>query len=196
MIGSRPDVIVGGGGATGCSIAYRLAERSWRVLPFERREIASGASGRNGEMTGARPAFHFREARAGDDGDPRRKGSATHLAVDTLGRLLALHVTPANERERDQVAAAFVAAGYTGEQPATDAGAHGIRLEVVNLPEVKRGVVLLPRRPVVERGVAGWRVRRLAPADEPLPETVAGLHVVALACLMLHRLLTAGVQRP
>src|SRR5437764_11983225 len=69
-------------------------------------------------------------ARAGYDGHKRRKGSKVHLAVDTLGHLLALHVTPANEQERAQVAAlskqvqavtgenvalVFVDQGYTGE---------------------------------------------------------------------------------
>ncbi|MDP9474004.1 MAG: IS5 family transposase, partial [Chloroflexota bacterium] len=43
-------------------------------------------------------------ARAGYDGHKRRKGGKTYVAVDTLGHLLALHVTPANEQERDQVA--------------------------------------------------------------------------------------------
>jgi transposase len=43
-------------------------------------------------------------ARAGYDGYKRRKGSKTHAAVATLGHLLALHVTPANAQDRDQVA--------------------------------------------------------------------------------------------
>ena len=42
-------------------------------------------------------------ARAGYDGHKRRKGSKVHLAVDTLGHLLALHVTPASAQEREQV---------------------------------------------------------------------------------------------
>ena len=64
----------------------------------------------------------------------------------------------------------------------------GIRLEVVKLPEAKRGFVLLPRRWVVERSFA-WtsRFRRLARDYERLPETVAGLHFIAFSCLMLHR---------
>ena len=41
--------------------------------------------------------------RAGYDGAKRRKGSKVHMAVDTLGHLLALHVTPADEQDRDQV---------------------------------------------------------------------------------------------
>ncbi|MDP9358743.1 MAG: IS5 family transposase, partial [Chloroflexota bacterium] len=117
-------------------------------------------------------------ARAGYDGHKRRKGSKTHVAVDTLGHLLALHVTPANEQERDQVAilaaavqastgdhveVAFVDQGYTGDKPTTAAEAQGLRLEVVKLPEAKRGFVLLPRRWVVERSFA-WVAcfRRLA----------------------------------
>ena len=150
--------------------------------------------------------------RAGYDGYKRRKGSKTHAAVDTLGHLLALHVTPANAQERDQVAllaaavqeatgatveVAFVDEGYTGEEPAAAAAAHGIRLEVIKLPEAKRGFVLLPRRWVAERSFA-WaaRFRRLARDYERLPETVAGLHFLAFACLMLHRLLTVAVQSP
>lgn len=41
--------------------------------------------------------------RAGYDGGKRKKGSKVHIAVDTLGQLLALHVTPANEQDRAQV---------------------------------------------------------------------------------------------
>ena len=87
------------------------------------------------------------------------------MAVDTLGHLLALHVTPANEQERDQVAIlaekvqaetgesvelAFVDQGYTGEDADADAVSYGIHLEVVSLSEAKRGFVLMPRRWVVE----------------------------------------------
>jgi transposase len=99
--------------------------------------------------------------RAGYDGHKRRKGSTTHSAVDTLGMLLAVHVTAANEQERAQGATlaqavqevtgdhgevAFVDQGYTGEQAEQAAAEHGIRLEVVKLPEAKKGFVLLPRR--------------------------------------------------
>jgi transposase len=139
--------------------------------------------------------------RAGYDGHKRKRGSKTHIAVDTLGHLLALHVTPANEQDRTQVEelaqqvqevtgqsveVAFVDQGYTGEQPAQDAQAHGLQLEVIKLPEAKKGFVLLPRRWVVERSFA-WatRFRRLARDYERLPETLAGLHYLAFATLML-----------
>lgn len=150
--------------------------------------------------------------RAGYDGHKRRKGSKIHAAVDTLGELLALQVTPANASERKQVGAlaeavqevtgqsvelGFVDQGYTGDDPAAAAAEHGIRLEVIKLPEAKKGFVLLPRRWVIERSFA-WaaRFRRLAKDYERLPETVAGLHFVAFACLMLHRLVTVAAQSP
>lgn len=143
-------------------------------------------------------------ARAGYDGHKRKKGSKIHMAVDTLGHLLALKVTPANEQERAQVAAlaadvqaatgqrvelAYVDQGYTGEQAEDDAADHGIHLEVVKLTEAKRGFVLLPRRWVVERSFA-WlaRFRRLARDYERLPTTLAAFHFIAFAILMLKRL--------
>jgi transposase len=139
--------------------------------------------------------------RAGYDGAKRKKGSKTHIAVDTLGHLLALYVTPANEQDRAQVQAlaqhvqevtnqsveiAFVDQGYTGEEPAQAAQAEGLRLEVVKLPQAKKGFVLLPRRWVVERSFA-WtsRFRRLARDYERLPETLQGLSFLAFAFLML-----------
>src|SRR6185295_2440601 len=76
--------------------------------------------------------------RAGYDGYKRRKGSKVHIAVDTLGHLLALKVTPANEQERAQVrdlardiqdatgqnvSVAYVDQGYTGDDAAQQAAA-------------------------------------------------------------------------
>ena len=149
-------------------------------------------------------------ARAGYDGYKRRRGSKVHLAVDMLGQLLAVRVTPANEQERAQVAAlaeavqaatgdtvevAFVDQGYPGEAAAEAAAASGIRLTVVKLPTAKRGFVLLPRRWVVERSFA-WmaRFRRLARDYERLPETLAGLHFLAFAMLMVKRFITFMVE--
>src|ERR1700679_2165884 len=143
-------------------------------------------------------------ARAGYDGAKRRKGSKVHAAVDTLGHLLALHVTPADEQDRAQVEKlaeavqkvtgenidlAYVDQGYTGENAAQTAEKHGVRLEVVKHTEVKRGFVLLPRRWVVERSFA-WaaRFRRLARDYERLAKTLAALHYLAFAILMLANL--------
>jgi transposase len=148
--------------------------------------------------------------RAGYDGHKRRKGSKVHMAVDTLGQLLTLLVTPANEQDRaqvgelakqiqevtgDSVEIAFVDQGYTGEKAAAAAEEHGIRLEVVKLPTTKRGFVLLPRRWVVERSF-GWmtRFRRLVRDYERLADTLAGLHFVAFAMMLAHRFVTFMVQ--
>ena len=145
-------------------------------------------------------------ARAGYDGHKRKKGSKVHMAVDTLGHLLALRVTAANEQEREQVAElaeevqqataqtvelAYVDQGYTGERAAEAASTHGIQLEVVKHTEAKRGFVLLPRRWVVERSFA-WlaRFRRLARDYERLSDTLAGMHFIAFASLMLKNFLS------
>ena len=142
--------------------------------------------------------------RGGYDGAKKRKGSKVHIAVDTLGHLLALKVTAANEQDRDQVGElaqavqqvtgqhvelAYVDAGYTGERAAQAAQEHGIKLEVVKLKQAKNGFVLLPRRWVVERSF-GWaaRFRRLARDYERLAETLAGYHWLAFALLMLKNL--------
>jgi transposase len=141
--------------------------------------------------------------RGGYDGHKNKKGSKVHAAVDTLGHLLALRVSPANEDDRKEVETlseevqratgenvqlAYVDQGYAGEKASELAAGHGIRLEVVKHEEAKRGFVLLPRRWVVERDFA-WatRFRRLVKDYERLPETVAGLHFVAFVCLFLQQ---------
>ena len=149
--------------------------------------------------------------RAGYDGHKKKRGSKIHVAVDTLGHLLAAHVTPANEQERAQVKElaarvqevtgenveiAYVDQGYTGEEPAHAAKAHGIQLEVVSHTGAKRGFVLLPRRWVVERSFA-WttRFRRLVRDYERLSTTLTGLHFLAFACLMLTRIFSTSIAQ-
>jgi len=55
----RAEVAVIGGGVTGCSCALTLAERGVRVRLHEAREVAGGASGRNGgfALRGATPPY-------------------------------------------------------------------------------------------------------------------------------------------
>ena len=186
-------------------------------MVHEPREMARGTEGRADDPTAAildsrtvqrTPEFG---ARGGDDGHRKRTGSKVHLAVDTLGHLLTLRVTPADAQDRAQVAApadavaeatgetvelAYVDQAYTGPDPAATANAHGIALEVIRLPEAKSGFVPLARRLVVERSFA-WasRFRRLVRDYERLPGTVAGPHFVAFACLMTHRLITFAGER-
>jgi transposase len=198
----------------------------WVVYEQTRRWVAAGvfeaiihdlrvlrrlAAGRAPQPTAAILDSRTRQStpesggRAGYDGAKRKKGSKIHVAIDTLGDLLALHVTPADAQDRDQVerlAAAvpeatggtvevgFVDQGYTGEQPAAAAAGRGIRLEVVKLPAAKRGFVRLPRRWVVERNFA-WtgRFRRLARDYERLHTTLEGFHSVAFALLAIQHAL-------
>lgn len=139
--------------------------------------------------------------RAGYDGAKKKHGSKVHAAVDTMGNLLALKVTAANEQEREQVAElaakvqevtggtveiAFVDQGYTGENAAKQARKAGIELEVVKHTEAKKGFVLLPRRWVVER-TFGWlgRFRRLTRDYERLAEVLAGWHWLAFFVLLI-----------
>lgn len=88
-----------------------------------------------------RPSTPERRHRAGCDGGQRCKGRQAHLAVDTLGQLLRVVITPANAQERGQVGEwcervpavtgqsvqiGFVGQGYTGEAAAYAAAVHGI----------------------------------------------------------------------
>ena len=196
-------------------VVYQQTQRWLRAGVFEAivhdlREILRLAEGRAPEPTAAifdsRTVHSTPESgeRAGYDGGKRKRGTKLHMAVDTLGHLLALLVTPADEQDRDQVAElaaavqdatgdsielAYVDQGYSGEAAARAADGWGIRLEVVKLPEARKGFVLLPRRWVVERSQA-WmtRFRRLAKDYERLPETIVGLHFVAFAILMAQQL--------
>ncbi len=179
----------------------------FEAMVSDMRSIIRTAQGRQGQPSAV--IFDGRTlqsscesgARAGYDGYKRRKGSKVHMAVDTLGHLIALTVTPADTQERAQVDAlceqvqqatgekvklAWADQGYTGEQAKSDASENGIELQVVKLPEAKKGFVLLPRRWVVERSF-GWlaRFRRLSRDFERMPEVLASLHFVVFAMLML-----------
>jgi hypothetical protein len=124
-----------------------------------------------------------------------------HAAVDTLGHLFALHATPASGQDRAQVEElaeavqeatgesvelAYVEQGYTGEEPAEaaeerhSAGGGQAAGDQAGLRAFAEAVV--------ERDFA-WasRFRRLVKDYERLPATVAGLHFIALAGLLLHR---------
>jgi len=139
-------------------------------------------------------------------GASAKKGLKVHMAVDTLGHLLALQVTSASAEgcgevgrlartvqaiTNDAVKLAWVDQGYTGERAANAAARYGIALKVVKLPEAKRDFVLLPRRWVVERSLA-WATsfRRPVKNYKRYAETLAGLHIVAFACLMMKQAAT------
>lgn len=197
------------------TVVYQQTQRWIRACCFEimvedLRLLLREFAGRKGQPTAmildSRTLQSTPEsgARAGYDGAKRRKGSKIHAAVDTLGHLLALHVTPADEQDRaqvgelsrrvqeitgEQVELAYVDQGYTGQATEEAAAEHGIQLEVVKHTEAKRGFVLLPRRWVVERSFA-WaaRFRRLARDYERLAATLGAFHFLAFAGLMIVQL--------
>ena len=193
-----------------------LAAGCFEALLDDLRAVLRQALGRSAEPSAviidARTLRSSPESgeRAGYDGGKRKNGSKLHIAVDTLGNLLALRVTPANVDERAEVGhltqtvqavtnnnvdVAFVDQGYTGPNAAEAAAANGIELVVIKPPQAKKGFVLLPRRWVVERSFA-WatRFRRLVRDFERYATTLAGFHLIAFVCLMLKKLalLAAG----
>jgi transposase len=129
-----------------------MAAGSFERLVHERRVLVRRAAERPAHRAlldrRTVPSPPERGARAGDDGHHRRTGSKVHAAVDTLGHLLAVVVTRANEQDRAQVAElaakvqavtgervelAYVDAGYTDDEPAQAAAAQRIQLVVVRL---------------------------------------------------------------
>ena len=79
------DVVIVGGGVTGCSCALTLAERGLRVRLYEAREIAGGASGRNGGFALRGGAGSYDVARADMGAGPARL--LWELSERTLDRL-------------------------------------------------------------------------------------------------------------
>lgn len=111
----RPDVVVVGGGITGCSCALALAEAGASVRLYEAREIAGGASGRNGGFAlrgGAMPYDRAREwlgadaARAYWQFTEQALAALASLAGDALTRTGSLRLA-ADEEERDELRVEF-----------------------------------------------------------------------------------------
>jgi gamma-glutamylputrescine oxidase len=84
----RPDVIVIGGGVTGCSCALQLASAGVRVRLHEAGRIGGGASGRNGgfALRGAAPAYDSLVRSLGRE----RARSLMALTESGLARLASL----------------------------------------------------------------------------------------------------------
>ena len=146
--------------------------------------------------------------RGGYDGHKGKKGTKVHAAVDTLGQLLALRVSPANEDDRE--AGGGTLRGRYRKRPQRtsnwlmwirDTRARGPPGSPPNTASGSKWSST--RRPSAAscscRGVGWWNAishghrafRRLVKDYERLPETVAGLHFVAFACLFLQQ--AAGI---
>lgn len=85
-------------------------------------------------------------SRAGYDGGKRRKDSK--VVKELAQQVQAM--------TGESVEVAFVDQGYTREQAATDAQENGIRLEVVKLPEAKRGLFSYPEGGWWSAVSGGW----------------------------------------
>ena len=124
------------------------------------REMLRLAAGRNPQPTAAifdRQTLQSKPqsgGRADYDGYKRKRGSKVHIDVDTLGNLLAVYVTPADERvpvaelaaqvqetTEQNVTLAYVYQSYTGPEPAEAAKEAGMALEIIRLPEAKKTLV-------------------------------------------------------
>jgi transposase len=133
-----------------------LAAGCFEALVDDLRAVLRLAAGHKAEPTAAiidsRTLRSTPESgeRAGYDGGKRKKGSKIHMAVDTLGHLLALHVTPASAEDRgeverltrtvqavtnDTVELAWVDQGYTGERAATPQPNTALHLRLSNCPK-------------------------------------------------------------
>jgi putative transposase len=152
----------------------------------------------------------------GYDGGKKITGRKRHLAVDTLGLLLAVVVTSAavddaaaaprvleqlHRREFPRLKVVWADGKYHNYQLYEWLGEHRRRLpwqlEIVNRPKNVKGFVLLPKRWVVERSIA-WlgRSRRLSKDYERRTDSSECMVRLSAIHLLLKRLATAHVQAP
>lgn len=148
----------------------------------------------------------------GYDAGKKVKGRKRHLAVDTLGLPIEIHVTGADVQDRDALAplmadvhrkspwvsVCFTDGGYAGEETGRAAFA-AARIEVVvvkRTDKTVKGFVVLPKRWIVER-TFGWlnRARRLAKDFETTIESALAWIKIALAFLIMRRLARNTPQR-
>ena len=136
----------------------------------------------------------------GYDAGKKIKGKKRHAAVDTLGLMVGLIVTPADVQDRDaistllkkarglhpSIAKAIADGGYQGEATANEVQADaGIPLEIVKRSDKVKGFKVLPKRWIVER-TFGWlgRCRRLAKDwEKSLESATAFAHIASISML-------------
>src|SRR3954468_9116311 len=122
----EPDVVVVGGGVTGCAAALRLAQAGKRVRLYDARGIAEGASGRNGgfALRGMPAAFDVTAELVGEE-RARELTAWTERAIDTIESLAgdsfrrvgSLRIA-VDDEERDDLRAeyeALVEAGFAAD---------------------------------------------------------------------------------
>lgn len=141
--------------------------------------------------------------RRGFDAGKKINGTKRHIAVDTLGLLLAVIVTAANVQDRDGAAPLlslvrerfstvqmiWADGGYAGRLLLWAHKCLRLTVTVVKRSDDVQGFVVLPRRWVVERTL-GWltRNRRLVRDYERLSTTHEAMTLIAMTMLMSRRL--------
>jgi len=138
----------------------------------------------------------------GIDAGKKIAGRKRHIAVDTLGLLLAVHVTAASVSDNaggihllsriavtcSRVTKAWADTGYRTR--VVEHGARlGINVDVVRRDPAQKGFKVLPRRWIVER-TFGWLMqhRRLARDYETHPHRSEAMIQLAMINLMTRRL--------
>ena len=110
-----PEVEIVGGGVTGCSCALALAEAGVRVRLHEAREVAGGASGRNGgfALRGGAMAYDVARTQLGRDSaraywqlTERVQARLASIAGDSFRALGSLRLA-VDEAERSELRAEF-----------------------------------------------------------------------------------------
>jgi gamma-glutamylputrescine oxidase len=124
--GARADVAIVGGGITGCSCALALADAGLKVKLFEAREVAGGASGRNGgfALRGGAAPYPVLAQSIGDDATAdlwrwteAELAALASIAGDSFRPIGSLRLA-ADAEERDELREEYEAlreAGFAAE---------------------------------------------------------------------------------
>lgn len=139
----------------------------------------------------------------GFDGGKKINGRKRHIAVDTLGLLLAVIVTPASVQDRDgahtllallrerftRIKLVWADGGYAGRLVLWAKSSLHLAVTIVKRSDDVTGFVVLPRRWVVER-TFGWllRHRRLVRDYERRPDHHEAMVLWATVSIMTRQL--------
>ena len=150
-------------------------------------------------------------ASRGFDAGKKINGRKRHIAVDTLGLLLAVIVTPASVQDRDgahtllallterftRIQLIWADGGYAGRLVVWAKSALHLAVSIVKRSDDTKGFVLLPRRWVVER-TFGWllRYRRLVRDHERRPDHHEAMVLWATVTIMTRQLTRALASEP